>query len=419
VGSDRTPVEPVETLAYAGAVNGAGRRVAGIGLVLTLACGLVACGDKNRGSTPTTRRTPSAGTSQASDPTPVAAPDKLGPRKGALRGADILVFSKDTLTASMVRRISHVKGVRSVEQLSMAQVSIQNRAINVAAVDPATYRNYTPLASAELQEEWQRVADGEVALVKQLRRRLPRHARTIQLGGGKDAPDVPIGAYAPQIPTVDAVVNADVGKQLGMRTGNALIVSTYPLRAPESVRRPIERIAGQHASVQRLDIAARLGLDTTVIQTALLVGSVGEAVGTFNYTVIGGGRIAPDPSWVATHITTEVVPILGAVTCNRLIFPQLRAALSEVVTDGLTAQIHHEQYAGCYYPRFIAGTTTLSNHSFGLALDLNVPENQRGTVGRIDRRVVAIFERWGFTWGGTWRYTDPMHFEANTIVNPA
>ena len=68
--------------------------------------------------------------------------------------------------------------------------------------------------------------------------------------------------------------------------------------------------------------------------------------------------------------------------------------------------------------RFIAGTTTLSNHSFGLALDLNTPGNQRGTVGEMDRQVVAIFERWGFTWGGRWHYTDPMHFEMNSLVSP-
>ena len=78
-----------------------------------------------------------------------------------------------------------------------------------------------------------------------------------------------------------------------MKPGNALLVATYPLRAPESVRKPIEKIAGDKASVQRLDIAARLGLDISVQQTALLVGSVGAAVGIFNYTVLTGGRIAP------------------------------------------------------------------------------------------------------------------------------
>ena len=53
------------------------------------------------------------------------------------------MFSKVTLTDDIIERIRKVKGVRSVEPLSMAQVSIENRVINLAAVDPATYRNYT------------------------------------------------------------------------------------------------------------------------------------------------------------------------------------------------------------------------------------------------------------------------------------
>ena len=59
---------------------------------------------------------------------------------------------------------------------------------------------------------------------------------------------------------------------------------------------------------------------------------------------------------------------------------------SEVVDVGLADAIHPSEYAGCYYPRFIADTTKLSNHSFGLALDLNVPGNQRGTVGEMEPR---------------------------------
>jgi hypothetical protein len=384
-----------------------------------LVCSLVACGGDDSSGTTTPRRTPSPTTSTAAEPTPTDdAPERVGPRKGPLRSADILVFSKETLTDEMVEAIQDLKGVRSVERMSMAQVSIENRAINIAAVDPATYRSYTKIGSANLQAQWERVAAGQLTLTKKLKRLVPKDG-ILQLGGAADAPRVAVGAYASQVPQIDAVVNADVGEQLGMRPGNALIVAAYPLRAPESLRKPIERIAGDSASVQRLDIAARLGLDISVQQTALLVGSVGRAVGIYNYTVLPGGRlIRPEPSWVSEHISTEVVPILGSVTCNTLIFPQLRAALEEIVSLRLADQIHPDQYAGCYYPRFIAGTTTLSNHAFGLALDLNVPGNQRGTVGEMDRRVVAVFEKWGFTWGGHWRYTDPMHFEANAIVTP-
>ncbi len=71
---------------------------------------------------------------------------------------------------------------------------------------------------------------------------------------------------------------------------------------------------------------------------------------------------------------------------------------------------------GCYYPRFIAGSTTLSNHSFGLAIDINSLENQRGTVGEMHPVVVEIMKKWGFAWGGDWNYTDPMHFELERIV---
>ena len=152
--------------------------------------------------------------------------------------------------------------------------------------------------------------------------------------------------------------------------------------------------------------------------SASFAGTFADAVGVFRYNVLGGGRIAPDPAWVASHITTEVVPILGSVTCNRAIFPQLKAALQQIVTRGLADEIHPDEYAGCYYPRFIAGSTQLSNHAFGLALDLNVPGNQRGTVGEMHPEVVAIFKYWGFGWGGDWRYTDPMHFELREIRHP-
>jgi hypothetical protein len=122
---------------------------------------------------------------------------------------------------------------------------------------------------------------------------------------------------------------------------------------------------------------------------------------------------------VATYIRTEQVPILGSVTCNKGMLPQLRAALTEVVQRGLADSIHPEEYAGCYYPRYIGRTPAngLSLHSWGIAVDLNVPGNQRGTVGEMGRQVVDIFEKWGFAWGGRWRYTDPMHFEMNRVVD--
>lgn len=92
--------------------------------------------------------------------------------------------------------------------------------------------------------------------------------------------------------------------------------------------------------------------------------------------------------------------------------------LTEVRDRGLAGSIHRSMYGGIYNPRFIDGDPAkgLSLHSWGMAIDLDVAENQRGTPGLIDRGVVAILKQWGFAWGGDWHYTDPMHVELARIV---
>ena len=37
----------------------------------------------------------------------------------------------------------------------------------------------------------------------------------------------------------------------------------------------------------------------------------------------------------------------------------------------------------------------------------------------MDMRIVEVFEKWGFEWGGHWRRPDGMHFELKRIVRPA
>ncbi|WP_110180893.1 M15 family metallopeptidase [Nocardioides solisilvae] len=360
--------------------------------------------------------TPTWGTTGAvGGPPPSSAPPP--PLAGRLLAPDLLVHARRTLTDDEVARVRAVPGVDRVLALSLAQVAVQDRALQVAAVDPAQYRRFTPRRTARHRAVWARVAAGDAAVEPALVRRL-RLGDALRLGTDEAAPEVRIGAHAPQVPQVDAVVNAGWGERLGMPAGNALLVHTGSA-SPQVVRPRLERLLGralrEEVSVQVLGP----DLDVTAVRTAYLTGgSVAAAVGSFSYRLLGGGRVAPDPAWVAAHVRTEEVPLLGRVTCHRVVLPQLRAALEEVVASGLADKIHPDEYAGCYHPRFIAGTSTLSLHSFGIALDLNVPGNLRGTVGEIDRRVVAVMERWGFAWGGRWAWTDPMHFELERLVEP-
>jgi hypothetical protein len=135
--------------------------------------------------------------------------------------------------------------------------------------------------------------------------------------------------------------------------------------------------------------------------------------GEFAGRPTAGGWLRVDPAWEAEHITTEDVPILGRVTCARALLPQLRGALGEIERAGLARLIDAGDYGGCYGPRFLnrdpgAG---ISHHAWGAAVDINVSGNLFGRVPTMDQRIVAIFERWGFTWGGRWLVPDGMHFE--------
>jgi hypothetical protein len=355
--------------------------------------------------------TPSGAPDTDSGDYAVADPGALKP---PLLTPDVLVTSSKTIPDSVREAITKVTGVREALPLSLASLSANGRTLSIAAADPGTFRRFTAPQSAGSDEVWSRVAGGEVAVDPALPRKLEQPSGYLHLGTSADAPDVHIGAYAPLVKQISAVVNYKRGEQLGIPRDNALLISTG-LLTPSKVIEKLKKAAGPDVTMQTL----ALEFNVDVLQTAVLSGSsVSDAVGTFTYTPHANGTITPQSSWVRSYIRTEKVPILGSVTCNKGMLPQLRAALTDIVNSGLAAQIHPGEYAGCYYPRFIANDPGkgLSLHSWGIAVDLNVPGNQRGTVGQMDRRVVAIFKKWGFAWGGDWNYTDPMHFEMAKVV---
>ena len=117
------------------------------------------------------------------------------------------------------------------------------------------------------------------------------------------------------------------------------------------------------------------------------------------------------PDWYDANITTRAVPLLGQVTCNRALFPALIGALTDVESAGLGSEIH--VYSGCYAARTVARSPTAppSQHAYGAAIDINAPENPYGATPTMDPRIVKIFERWGFIWGGKFLTPDGMHFE--------
>ena len=97
-----------------------------------------------------------------------------------------------------------------------------------------------------------------------------------------------------------------------------------------------------------------------------------------------------------------------------------------------------DQPGGTYCWRMIAGTHRLSNHSFGMTIDINVEHShywqwdlkKEGRAvceeaelmyrNAIPWEIIAIFEKHGFIWGGKWYHYDTMHFEyrPELLVDP-
>jgi hypothetical protein len=202
-------------------------------------------------------------------------------------------------------------------------------------------------------------------------------------------------------------------------TGEALgiLVPRYLLVAPrEGVRPPAVEASLRRVLPKGTRLRVRAPGETPVFRhgdAVLPPVRLKELFGEFAGDPRPDGTIRADPAWVRTNIRRVRVPILGMTSCHRLLLPQLRAALQELVRRGLGDLLDPSDFGGCFYPRFANLNTQsgISHHSWGVAFDVNVSQNPVGGEPRLDRRVVDVFERWGFTWGGRWLLTDPMHFE--------
>lgn len=115
-------------------------------------------------------------------------------------------------------------------------------------------------------------------------------------------------------------------------------------------------------------------------------------------------------------------PRSGTVQFHSLLAPQVTKLFKDWDDAGLSYLV--VTWGGSWVPRFIRGSrTSLSNHAWGTAFDINVAWNGlgaqpalRGETGSVRELVNIAYEN-GFYWGGWFpRRPDGMHFEAYKIL---
>jgi hypothetical protein len=152
----------------------------------------------------------------------------------------------------------------------------------------------------------------------------------------------------------------------------------------------------------------------------------------FEHVPIPGNRenIRILDNWEAQNIVRVELPQLagvqgagatGAVRFHRLAVGQLVSLWKAWEDAGLLPLV--KTWGGAFVPRFVRGSiTSLSNHAFGSAFDINMAFNALGArpalVGRPGsvRELVPLAHQHGFYWGGHFTRLDGMHFEIAKLM---
>jgi hypothetical protein len=142
-------------------------------------------------------------------------------------------------------------------------------------------------------------------------------------------------------------------------------------------------------------------------------------MGEFAFRPSAGSNIEIAPSWKDTNIAWKTVfksvPLF--MNCHKKVVSAIQGALTEITKAGLAQHIdvkNSNRYGGCFVSRYnrLAGNFgSPSRHAFGMAFDLNISDNQQGTIPQMNCDVVRIMRKWGFAWGGNFWPLDGMHFE--------
>ena len=211
----------------------------------------------------------------------------------------------------------------------------------------------------------------------------------------------------------DLLMSPEQADRLGAKTVTRYTVTGF--RNPDTAASALAA-AG---FVNGMDYRVRRTWDGDNPDATLGLGEAKLIVGEFSYEITKSGKVTADPGWVHQNITPRRffsgIPVRAA--CHRRVWAPLQGALNEIKREGLEELIdvdNTNKFGGCFYARLnriSGGLGYLSRHSWGMAFDMNTTTNSQGRPPNLDCRIVRIFRKWGFAWGGNFTPADGMHFE--------
>jgi hypothetical protein len=233
----------------------------------------------------------------------------------------------------------------------------------------------------------------------------------------------------------EIVMSIDEANRLGATIPTRVIMYGQMDRA--AVNAALDR----HGLVGNSKVRLRRSWDAPDPDGQLSLSQTKAIMGEFDFNYAGlsaSGWTAMNPTWKAMYIPTrDTFPTGIRATCNIAMKADLRAALSEVATTlpGLVGAYtgidvsNTNSYGGCSagavrFARITQALGSVSRHSWGQPIDMSTSANCQGCAPKMDCRIVQIFRKHGFAWGGNFLTPDGMHFEwvgepRNTLPYPS
>lgn len=109
----------------------------------------------------------------------------------------------------------------------------------------------------------------------------------------------------------------------------------------------------------------------------------------------------------------EIGVIPKRIYCNKDLVEPLKKAFQELILTGYVNEL--KTWDGCFNIRKKRGLSSMSLHSWGIAIDVNAFENGLGQTPKLSAGFVKCFTDNGFDWGGVWTRKDGMHFQLSKI----
>jgi len=257
----------------------------------------------------------------------------------------------------------------------------------------------------------------------------------VSVGGGTASFTIGRIGTDQEVGGTEIVMSIDEADRLGAT------IPTRVIMYGQMDRTVVDSALGRHGLSPNSKVRVRRSWDPPDPDSQLSLSQTKALMGEFDFNYAGlsaSGWTAMSPSWKAHYIPTrDTFPTGIRATCNIAVKADLRAALQEVVATlpGLVGAYtgidvsNTNSYGGCSagavrFARITQALGSVSRHSWGQPIDMSTSANCQGCAPKMDCRIVWIFRKHGFAWGGNFLTPDGMHFEwvgepRNTLQYPS